>query len=531
MGTGLCTSRLVSGLLIAVLSTVVSCRTTVDDVHRWGDSLNGPKRLEAVIRHDKYPVALRTEAAMTLVRMRPRNGRRVGIEGGDDPEQRGFLVALAALSKETRAKIVSQMIPELQAGMNSPPANPGLHKADASFPYKDAAFSLLTYDKGTLITSEEDRRRLRESLAQWAAADFAGRMEETSQISSMDQVLGHLGAQGVQPLAQLMGPDSPKLDRMAEFIAELGDDATRLQASQKLVEISGYVMSPKWLEARAPSVQKANQESKLNPTPKQFQEQLATYQEEETIRLFSSMKRVGGRPIVSYLIQVAGMSERSEKVRLTALAALEGNLDRNDTAQVDALFAVAKGASVPDPVRDQALRRLSELPRKLVIDRFYALFRDKNWKVRWVSAELVLKMSDSSQIADFMAKLGEAKTMALSEPIRYGQVLGDVKGPQTPAEIAAKYAAPDNPVPARLTALGWYFHYGTAGDRPTIQQYSGDKAKTPACEPEAKDCEWTCDIVVDGKPESKEVSTIGDFVRYCVIPEMERRQAAQPQKS
>ncbi len=75
MGTGLRTSRGLSVWLIAVACvTSFGCRTSETDIQRWGDTLNGPKKLEAVMRSDKYPFDLRTEAGMTLIRMKPRNG-------------------------------------------------------------------------------------------------------------------------------------------------------------------------------------------------------------------------------------------------------------------------------------------------------------------------------------------------------------------------------------------------------------------------------------------------------------------------
>src|SRR5688572_21727694 len=55
------------------------CRVNEDDVHRWENTLHGPDKLRAVLLHDKYDNALRVEAAMSLIRMKPRSGRRVGI--------------------------------------------------------------------------------------------------------------------------------------------------------------------------------------------------------------------------------------------------------------------------------------------------------------------------------------------------------------------------------------------------------------------------------------------------------------------
>ena len=520
---------LLSSIACLAFAGAVGCRTTEQDIHRWGETLNGPKRLEAVITHDKYSLDLRTEAAMTLVRMRPRNGRRIGIEGGDDPEQQGVLAALGAVNKETRSRIITKMVPALLAGMRSPPADKE-HPVDNSYPYKDAAFALLTHDNGALISSDENRHNLQQGLVDWVVGDFAGRMDETSQIYSMDQVLGYLRAPGVRRLPDLMAPGTPKLDRMADFVADFGDDATRDRASAKLVEIAKFVSSQKWLDQRAPQLKRANEESKLNPTPKQFQEQLLQYQEEELLRLFTSMKRVGRKPVVEYLTAYAASKDNDAKRRTAALAALEGNIDKNDSRQIDALFALVDSPESPDTVRDLALRRLSELPRKMVIGRLYGLFASKDWKVRWVTGELVLKMSDTTQVGEFMDKIGTVKEMAMAEPLRYGELIGQMKGPESPASIAKRYAKPNHRAPTRLTALGWYYHSGTSADLAGLRGYAEDRMRTPKCPEEAKDCEWKCDIHVDGKTESKEISSVGDFVSFCVIPEIERRTSAGASK-
>jgi hypothetical protein len=534
MRMGRATSRLrlviLLGVTIGVSMGMVGCRTTEADVHKWGETLNGPRRLEAVVRHDKYSVELRTEAAMTLVRMKPRNGRRVGIEGGEDPEQVGLLGVLASLPKEARGSIIGRMIPLLAAKMKAPVPPGSNRRLDDSYPYKDAAFALLTREQGSLITREEDGHRLREALTVWVSSDFPNRLEEPSQIYGVEQVLRLLGPQGVEGLPALMEPAAPKLERMAEFIAELGDEATRVTASQRLVDVASYTASAKWLADKTPVLQKANTDSKLNPTEKQFSEQLATYQDEELIRLFGSMKKLGRAPIVSYFMEFAATKTHSDKQRAAAVAALEGNLDKNDTKQLDGLFTLASAEDTPDNVRDLTLRRLSELPRKLVIDRLYGLFENSNWKVRWLAAELALKMSDTSQFDEFMTRLGPIKTMAMTEPIRYGAVLADMKGPVAPSDLAAKYLAQTYPIPVRLTALGWYFHHGSADDQVRIRPDGEDKAPAPKCAPEAKDCEWKCDMITDGKTESKDIITVGDFVRYCVLAEIDRRLAANSAK-
>ena len=73
--------RTIQSWVVAVsMAGSIACRTSVDDVHRWANTQQGPRKIVAVMTHDKYPDELRIEAAMTLVRMKPRSGRRVGID-------------------------------------------------------------------------------------------------------------------------------------------------------------------------------------------------------------------------------------------------------------------------------------------------------------------------------------------------------------------------------------------------------------------------------------------------------------------
>ena len=82
----------------------MGCRVDDADVHRWESTERGPEKLVAVLEHDKYAIPLRVEAAMSLVRMRPRNGRRIGTELMTD--------AMSELPADARQKIIDGVPPE-----------------------------------------------------------------------------------------------------------------------------------------------------------------------------------------------------------------------------------------------------------------------------------------------------------------------------------------------------------------------------------------------------------------------------------
>jgi len=444
-------------LLGALFSVATGCRTDTSNIEAWGSKSQGPRKLVSVLTHDKYSTDLRIEAALMLVSMKPRGGRRIGIQGTD--EQPGLIDALAQMPPAARTTIVARLVPKLEEEMLKPlPATQaGVAVADPTIPYKDAAFALLTFDDGALLTDEALRKSMKTTLAGWTATNFADRLDDSSQMFGMEQVLRELKADGVRSLPDLIVPGAAKIDRISQMIADFGDDATKAKASEKLVAVAKEVNSPKWIEQKAGVVEAANKASKLNPKPEQFKAQVEQYQEEELTHVFASMKKVGGKPSVAYLLMYAQDKTQPEKRRAAALAALQGNLDKKDSAHAAAVLAVAGAVDTPDSVRDAALQRVGELPRALVIDKLYDLFRDPKWQVRQVAAQLVMKMSDTTQLPEFFAKLGQAEGMAITEPLRYGALMASMKGPPSPAEVAEKYAGSGHPVQDRLVALGYWY--------------------------------------------------------------------------
>jgi hypothetical protein len=292
-------------LLGALAVAGTGCRTDSANIQAWGSKSQGPRKLVAVVTHEKYPIDLRIEAALMLVSMKPRGGRRIGIQGTD--EQPGLIEALAQMQPAARTAIVSRLVPKLQEEMLKPlpPTQAGVAVADPTIPYKDAAFALLTHDEGALLTDEGLRKSLKATLATWTATNFADRLDDTSQMFGMEQVLRELKADGVHSLPDLIVPGANKIDRISQMIADFGDDATKAKASEKLVAVAKEVNSQKWIDQKAGVVEAANKASKLNPKPEQFKAQVAQYQEEELTHVFASMKKVGGKPIVTFLLDFA----------------------------------------------------------------------------------------------------------------------------------------------------------------------------------------------------------------------------------
>ena len=504
-----------------------ACRTSSEDVQRWARTVQGPKKLVAVLTHDKYPLELRVESALALIRMKPRNGRRVGIDGTDD--QPGLIASLTQMAPATRTAIIARLIPALEAEIRKPPpvAQAGqAAPADPSVPAKDAAFALLIHDNGRLVADAGLRQRLKTALSTWIAAGFAQRFDDSSQTYAVKQMVGELKSDSVKALPNLIVPGAAKIDALSELVADYGDPETKLVASERLVTVASETASENWIRQKSPGVEAANKASKLAPTPEQFRAQMDQYQEEELLRIFASMKRVGGPPVVAYLLKFVQDKAQSPKRRQGALAALQGNLDRSNGAQAEGILAVAAAADTPDMVRDTALQRVGEFPRAVVVERLYGLFENTNWKVRWVAAELLLKMSDTSQLPEFLDRLGKANNMAITEPLRYGALIGEMKGATKPVDAVHPYLSSSKSVQARLTALGYYYGNGTKADLGKLSNLAGDHTKAPTCAENADGCEWKCAITTsDGKRETKDITTLGEFFENCVKPAMEKRGA------
>ena len=504
------------------------CRVNEDDVHRWESTARGPEKLTAVLLHDKYEIPLRVEAALSLVRMKPRQGRRVGI---------GMMVdTLAEVAPETRAVIVASLVPAIIEHLKAlppPPTQAGQPApTDGSFPYKDAAYAMLTVERTPIIADDKLRQDLKAALVDWAMADFERRLENRSQAYGMEQLLKLIGPASVAGLPRLMTTKAKRLDPMATLVADIGEPVTKEAASAALVEIVKYVASGDWVRDRKPEVQAANAASKLEPNEKQLEAQLQQYQDEELFRVFGALKKVGGRAAVDWLLAFAADKNQSEKRRQGALAALEGKLDKNRPEDASRILAIAT-ADVPDVVLDQAFRRAGELPREVVIEKLYDLFKTDKWKIRRAAAATALRISTAKHIPEFLGRLpkGAAKGFAMPEALSYGALFGELKE-GSPRDEVGKFLTTGSPA-ARTSALAYYFSYGTAADLPVVQPLEGDRGEVPVCETDP-DCKWSCEVSKEGAADPKErevkdIKTIGDFVRFCVEPAMRERQL-EPKK-
>lgn len=516
---------------LALVASLAGCAVDLDDLQRWESTFGGPKRLSAVVLHDKYPHDLRVQAAMSLIDMKPRKGRHVGIDRlvkGTlvcDPEylKEGEPCLKRELDPESRARLVADLVPLIIAELKKPPPPPaqaGQTAPDPSFNYKDAAYLMLAYEKEQVISDPALRSTLENALIDWAMADFERRLTDRSQAYGMEQLLNFIGARSVERLPTLMDKEAHDLAKMADIVARIGSPATKEEAGKRLVAIGTYTASDQWRKDKKAELEDANRRAKLEPSEEQFEKQMAQFQNETVVRIFGSMKKVGGEAVKAYLLEVAADEKAPEARREVALVALEGHITKKDTKAIDQLFALAKNDKTPALVVDKVFRRLKDLPRQDVAERLYGFLESGDWKRRRLAAATLLTMSNVSHIDEFLEELDKraTKNFNQAEAFTYGAYLAGLKEGDPLAKLEPHMKS--GKVPSRLSALSYWFDAGTKHDVDKVKPFAEDEQKIPECEEDAE-CAWTCTIQTGDKKEEKKIETVGDFVSYCLLPKMQ----------
>jgi hypothetical protein len=532
---GLLQRGILAGALVFLAVAQGGCAVSEADVHRWETTERGPDKLYAVVTHDKYSQQLRVEAALSFIRIKPRSGKRIGmlflIDGYDGEGGVKVPGALPTLKDEPRRKIVDGMVPELVKQITAtPPAHnaDGTLPADPSIPFKDAAFGMLSHEP-TLVSDEKNKADLTAALITWSQTSFEDRLENPSQAYGVETMMRFFGAPAVKPLPGLIREESTKIDRIAALVADIGDADTKQKASEQLVTLAKTLDAPAWRDKQTPLVKAANERAGQKATDDQVKAQVLKFQDQEVTKIFSAMKRVGGRPVIDYCLAYAAQKDASEDRRKAAFAALEGRIEKQNTADVDKLFLIAKDDATPDSVRDLAFNRIGELPKELVVPKLYAMFDTKKWKVRWVAASLVLKGAKTSDLAEFMRHLPatSASKMGMSEPITYAGLING-KGRQPPTEIEGNPKETmqgymkAHEIGPKLVGIAYYYG-GKKSDVDVIKSYESDNSPVPKCEKD-DECEWKCTVPkAPGSQEmdEKTITTVGEFVKFCVEPSLQ----------
>jgi hypothetical protein len=148
------------------------------------------------------------------------------------------------------------------------------------------------------------------------------------------------------PLAKLEGSRADVQDGAKE-IAESGDEATKRAAAPILVKRIRAMREPAYRDELRPLLEKANEQSKLAPTPEQLEWQVRTYQDEIVVGLVKSAGKIGGPAITAYLVELAQDKEASRDVKQAALDALEPHRPSLDPSAVAAVDSAREALTKP----------------------------------------------------------------------------------------------------------------------------------------------------------------------------------------
>lgn len=485
----------VSWLCLAL--TAAGCGTNAKQVEQWREAQDLP-HLAAVVKGDDDD-ALRVEAALALLELDAVRGRRIGVDA--------LIATLRPMDDAQRATLMNGLID---------PLIDRIEKSDDAFAYKDAAYELLVKDEqpgAPLLKDEAQRDKLVDALAIWAVSDFKARTDNRK-----DQL------HGMKPLFEVLGPKAvAKLvpvihvgrDSAIAIIVASGDATTKKAASKVIASEIKEAADPEWRNDRRDDLTKANKQAGLEPTEQQFEQQLLAYQRENLTRVLKTAKQIGGPYVTVFCLEIAADAKRDGTTRQLALAALEGHIESSNAGHVAKLIEIIR-AGAPAAVVDMALRRVRELPRATVAESLYTMFDGDDWRLRRAAAGALLKMSRAEHIDEFMEQLGRRATrnFLITEALTYGALLGALEGGDVRAALEKHHKS--GLAPARMSAFAFDFSHGAKKNIAALEPFESDPQPLPPCT--EADCSRSC--IVAG--EDKDISTIGEFVSYCIKPQMDR---------
>jgi hypothetical protein len=303
------------------------CGPSVDDIHHWETTVQGPDRLRKLLMDERQSTALRAEAALSLVRMKPRMGRSIGLEvlalgrftaDGLVPD------ALGAMSPTSCRLVADALAPELATQLASPRPAPSAHgepvPPDPRVPYEDAAFALLTHTP-PLPLDYAASSKLREAMVGWVPTAFEWSPDQTFTIERVVRYLGPDGARSLVPLitSETKGTSANTVSSVCHLIGELGDEATKNAAGEALVGVARVIDSPAWLDQSRAMIEAADASQHVTVTQDQVANQLKAYQRQGFERVLSNMRVVGGPAVVAYASSLAADATKSAGLRMAAL--------------------------------------------------------------------------------------------------------------------------------------------------------------------------------------------------------------------
>lgn len=475
----------------ALSFALTGCKVGSDDIEYWKGTVKGPGKIVAVMLADKYPIELRTQAALALIDM-----ERTDRDGTNDLQQ-----ALQRLDEPERKELIQGMVPGLETLMKQPDPNATGAVSPRQTRAKDAAFLLVTNAPG------EVKAKLTDDVIAWYMEDFNGR--SLAGNYSAEQVVRALGPAAAKELQKGLKARMPAgaLVKMSQLIGQVAEPAARNEAGAKLVAIADEMEGKAFLDWVRQSVKDQADRTKVKLDPKRL-DQVAEGNRENFINdgAVPAMKWLADAPVVKKrLLQIASTPTPNDKEatrRVRALQALENKVDGGDLQQVLPL-ALDKGN--PSSVRDYAFDRIGDIRSPEALPALWPLVSSTDDpRLRWRAGELVLAIGGAVVVPDFFSKLPSGADYPAEELDGYASRLGQIN-PAPTDSMRTQLGSPN--WYARVIAIKFYERKGTLDDLKRIESLSGDKASVKG-------------------PRWGKIKTVGDVATDAAITAKER--LAQP---
>jgi len=448
-------------LVLALCLGLAGCKVAAEDIEYWKGTVKGPGKITAVMLAGKYPIELRTQAALALIDM-----ERTDRDGTAELQQ-----ALSRLDDEERNQLIEGMVPGLEELMKKSEKPDGT-ASPRQIRAKDAAFLLITH------APPQVKSKLTLDVVDWYMQDFNGR--SLAGNYSAEQVIRALGSPAAKVLVKGLKAQMPQqaLVKMAQLIGQLADPATRKEAGTRIVAIEHEMEGKEFLAWVKQNVVAQADRTGMKLTAKQLDAAVEMNRDDFINNgALPAMKWLSDDPAVkSRLLELAatkGKNDASEMRRVAALAALEGKVGSSDLTTV---MGLALDAQNPATVRDAAFDRVGDIKSPAALPQLWPLVSSGgDARQRWRAGELVLAIGGAQVVSEFFGKLPSGGEYPQEELEGYATRMGQM----TPMPLAA--------VREQLSGAAWYNRViairfferkGSAADVAKLKELAQDKSAT-----------------------------------------------------
>jgi hypothetical protein len=355
-------------------------------------------------------------------------------------------------------------------GVDTAAAAPGAAPPPQQVRAKDAAYLLIAH------ASPESRQKLVEAVVGWYAVDFNGR--NLAGDYSAEQVIRSLGSAAAAKLVDALDAEMPSqaLVKIAELIGQLGDDATKTSAGDRLVAIETEMEADAFVTRLSARIQ--GQMQVANPGATLDTARITTAAQLNRENFIND----GALPAMKHLNRQSSVVERLLAIsesgsnlvrRQRALMALEGSTSIGSHLQ--RFLGLALNAENPPAVRDYAFDRVGDIGSTDAIEPLWPLVQDatdENQRLRWRAGELILHLGGPGIVPDFLSKLPVTAGVKFEPEELEGYATR--MSQMTPAPSGLRRYLVHNNWYVRVVALRFFERKGTDADIPAMRNLVRD---------------------------------------------------------